>query len=74
MPISRREAYDDGAFDRVLASRMGSKAIELLMEGKTSKVVGIKDNEIFDQDIDEALALDRRFDKELYRISEEISK
>ena len=62
------------AFDRVLASRMGSKAIELLMEGKTSKVVGIKDNEIFDQDIDEALALDRRFDKELYRISEEISK
>ena len=62
------------AFDRVLASRMGSKAIELLMEGKTSKVVGIKNNQIFDQDIDEALALDRRFDKELYRISEEISK
>lgn len=62
------------AFDRVLASRMGSKAIELLMEGKTSKVVGIKDNEIFDQDIDEALALDRTFDEKLYEISEEISK
>ena len=30
------------AFDRVLASRMGSKAIELLMEGKTSKVVWYK--------------------------------
>ncbi len=62
------------AFDRVLASRMGSKAIELLMEGKTSKVVGIKNNQIFDQDIDEALALDRTFDKKLYEISEEISK
>ena len=62
------------AFDRVLASRMGSKAIELLMEGKTSRVVGIKDNEIFDQDIDEALALDRKFDEKLYEISEEISK
>lgn len=62
------------AFDRVLASRMGAKAIELLMEGKTSRVVGIKNNEIFDQDIDEALALDRIFDTDLYRISEEISK
>ena len=31
-----------------------AKAIELLMEGKTSKVVGIIDYEIFDQDIDEA--------------------
>ena len=62
------------AFDRVLASRMGSKAIELLMEGKTSRVVGIKNNEIFDQDIDEALALDRTFDEKLYEISEEISK
>ena len=62
------------AFDRVLASRMGSKAIELLMEGKTSRVVGIKNNEIFDQDIEEALALDRTFDEKLYEISEEISK
>lgn len=62
------------AFDRVLASRMGSKAIELLMEGKTSRVVGIKNNQIFDQDIDEALALGRTFDERLYEISQEISK
>lgn len=62
------------AFDRVLASRMGSKAIELLMEGKTSRVIGIKNNQIFDQDIDEALALGRTFDERLYEISEEISK
>jgi 6-phosphofructokinase 1 len=61
-------------FDRVLASKMGSKAVELLLEGKTSRVVGIKQNEIFDQDIDEALALERRFDEKLYSIAEEISK
>ena len=61
-------------FDRVLASRMGSKAVELLMEGKTSRVVGIKANEIFDQDIDEALAMERTFDDKLFEISEEISK
>ena len=53
---------------------MGSKAIELLLEGKTSRVVGIKENKIFDQDIDEALALGRTFDEKLYQISEEISK
>ena len=62
------------AFDRVLASRMGSKAIELLLEGKTSRVVGIKNNEIFDQDIDEALALKRTFDEKLFSIAEEVSK
>lgn len=61
-------------FDRVLASRMGSKAVELLLEGKTSRVVGIKDNEIFDQDIDEALALEREFDEKLYSIAQEVSK
>ena len=44
------------------------------MEGKTSRVIGIKDNEIFDQDIDEALALPRTFDEKLYEISEQISK
>ena len=62
------------AFDRVLASKMGSKAVELLLEGKTSRVVGIKENAIFDQDIDEALALPRTFDEKLYNIAEEISK
>lgn len=61
------------AFDRVLASRMGSKAIELLLEGKTSRVVGIRKNEIYDVDIDEALALDRTFDNKLFSISAEIN-
>ena len=56
-------------FDRVLASRMGVKAVEVLLEGKTSRVIGIKDNKIIDQDIDEALALDRVFNEELYSIA-----
>ena len=38
------------ATDRVLASRMGAKAIEVLLEGKTSRVIGIRNNEIIDQD------------------------
>lgn len=59
--------------DRVLASRMGYRAVELLQEGKSSKVVGIKDGKIFDMDIDDALAVERRFDEKLYEIANALS-
>lgn len=62
------------ATDRVLASRMGAKAVEVLLEGKTSRVIGIRDNKIIDQDIDEALAMESKFDKELYDIAQILSK
>lgn len=61
------------AMDRILASRMGAKAVEILLEGKTSRVVGIRENKIIDQDIDEALALDRQFDEELFEVANKIS-
>ncbi|WP_300382246.1 6-phosphofructokinase [Clostridium sp.] len=61
------------ATDRILASKMGSKAVEVLLEGKTSRVIGIKNNEIIDEDIDEALALERSFDESLFKMAEEIS-
>ena len=61
------------ATDRVLASRMGAKAIEVLIEGKTSRVIGIKDNKIIDQDIDEALDVESTFDQELYNIAQVLS-
>ncbi|MDS0526235.1 6-phosphofructokinase [Clostridium sp. SHJSY1] len=62
------------AFDRVLSSKMGAKAVEVLLEGKTSRVIGIRDNKIVDDDIDEALAMERKFDEELYRVAEVLSK
>ncbi|MBU5317486.1 6-phosphofructokinase [Clostridium bornimense] len=61
------------AFDRVLASRMGYKAVELLCQGKTSKVLGMKNGKIFDMDINEALDIPRSFDEELYTIAKIIS-
>ena len=61
------------ASDRILASRLGAKAIEVLQEGKTSRVIGIRNNEIIDQDIDEALDMESKFDSELYEISEVLS-
>ena len=61
------------AFDRILASKMGVKAVDLLVEGKTSRVVGIKGNEIMDMDINEALDIPRSFDEHLYDISRILS-
>ncbi|MBS6511268.1 MAG: 6-phosphofructokinase [Clostridiales bacterium] len=54
------------AFDRVLAQKMGIRAVELLVEGIGGRVVGIRDNKIIDDDIDEALAMPLKFDYDLY--------
>ena len=56
------------AFDRILASKMGVKAVELLIEGKKARVIGIKENKIIDMDIHKALAMTRDFDKETYEM------
>ena len=42
--------------DRVYASMMGSKAVELLCAGKTNRVIAYKNAQYIDLDIDEALA------------------
>ncbi len=62
------------AFDRILASKMGVKAVELLLEGKSARVVGIRDNKIIDMDINEALAMKREFDKETYEMAKILSR
>ncbi len=43
--------------DRVYASIMGAKAVDLLLAGKSNRVVAYKDGEYVDFDIDEALAM-----------------
>ncbi len=59
--------------DRVLASRLGNYAVELLIEGKSNRVVTVQRDRITDFDIEEALQMKKPFDKELYRIAHEIS-
>ncbi|MDT8716085.1 6-phosphofructokinase [Clostridium sp. 19966] len=61
------------AFDRILASRLGARAVELLIEGKSSRVVGMRGGKIVDDDIDEALAMPRKFDDNLYEIANALS-
>lgn len=60
-------------FDRVLASRLGVKAVELLLENKTNLMVGLKDNEIITTELSEAIKGGHIIDKELLRVSDIMS-
>ena len=57
------------AFDRILASKMGHRAVELLMEGKSGRVIGTVKGDIVDLDIHEALSIERPFNEQLYQIA-----
>jgi 6-phosphofructokinase 1 len=57
------------ARDRVLASTMGAKAVDLLVEGQGGVMVGVKRGEIVALPIGEALAADSTFNRESYRLA-----
>ena len=59
--------------DRVYASMMGSYAVELLAEGKTNRVVGYRNGEFTDFDIDEALAMQKSISEYMYDVSKALS-
>ncbi len=54
--------------DRVVATQMGYHAVELLEKGIGNRVVGLKDNKVYDVDIQEALSMKKPFEDELYKI------
>ena len=55
--------------DRVYASIMGAKSVELLEEGKTNRVVAYKHGEFLDFDIQEALNMKKDIPEDQYEIS-----
>ena len=59
--------------DRVVASEMGHKAVDLLEQGLGNRVVAMQGGRIVDFDITEALNMERVFDKNLYDIAHIIS-
>lgn len=62
------------ANDRVLASRLGARAVELIMEGKGGRAVGIVRNELVDYDIIEALEKrEHQIDNGILKLSKELS-
>lgn len=60
------------AFDRVLASRMGVYAVELLLEGKSERCIGISENKLVDDDIMTALSKEHTVDEKLYELANDI--
>lgn len=60
--------------DRVYASAMGAKAVDLLLAGETNRVVAYRDGEFCDFDIDEALAMTKDIDEHLYSMTKRLSR
>lgn len=60
--------------DRVYASAMGALAVDLLIAGKTNRVVAYRDGEFCDFDIDEALAMTKDIDEHLYSMTRRLSR
>ena len=58
--------------DRVLASRMGAKAVELLVAGVSGHCVGIKNNEIISYPLEECVNMTRSSRKAFYRLFDKL--
>ncbi|NLW23403.1 MAG: 6-phosphofructokinase [Tissierellia bacterium] len=61
------------SFDRIMASKMGNMAVELLLSNQFGKAIGIKCNQIINVDLDEALNSEKVFDKQMYEITKILS-
>ena len=59
--------------DRVCASQLAYRAVELLTQGIGNRVVAIQKNDIVDYDIFEALQMHKPFDIDLFKIAHEIN-
>lgn len=59
--------------DRVTASVMGVRAVEILMNDGKNRIIAIKDGKLVDIDIDEALEMKKSIDEEMVKISKILS-
>ena len=55
--------------DRVMASRMGASAVNILLEGKKNRIIAVKDGKLTDFDITEALNMKKTIDNDLIDLS-----
>ena len=61
------------AFDRVLASRLGARAVELLLDHKGGRAVGVSNKMVIDDDITEILNQSHSVELDLLKLSKELS-
>ncbi|MCD4713373.1 MAG: 6-phosphofructokinase [Clostridiales bacterium] len=55
--------------DRILGSRMGAYAVDLLVQGKYGRAVGIKGNQMIDLSFGEALEMKKDYDRNIYELA-----
>lgn len=61
------------AHDRVLASRLGARAVDILLIGKAGRMVGIENNVLVDHPIQEILSHEHHLNFDMYQLSKELS-
>lgn len=59
--------------DRILASLMATKAVQLLYDDEKSKAIGISGNDIVAYDLEKALGVKREFGWEMYELADVLS-
>lgn len=55
--------------DRVMGSRMGARAVELLKDDVTNRIIAVQNGRIVDIDIEEALSMKKTIDEDLVALS-----
>lgn len=60
-------------YDRVMASQMGVKAVEVLKQGIVNRIVALKDNKLVDIEINEALDTKKTIEDDLINLSKMLS-
>lgn len=58
------------AKDRFYASIMGAYAVDIMLQGKTNRVVGYRHGEFVDYDIEEALQMEKGIDEYQYEVAQ----
>ena len=58
------------ARDRYYASIMGAMAVDVMLQGKTNRVIGHKDGKFIDFDIEEALNMEKHIDEYQYEVAQ----
>lgn len=59
--------------DRVVASQMGAKSVELLLEGKSNRIVCMQKSEIVDVDIEEGLNMKKSVSEDLVKLAKQLA-
>lgn len=61
------------AFDRMLGSRLGARAVDLLASGEAGKMVGIRNNRIVTVDFEEVFRQGLPIDLDIYNLNKSLS-